>query len=445
METDIKKYISRTDLCSVSKYERLLNMLQSRLVAFEERDVRGSKAAEQYSEIHRQLQIFDNVYSNSKNLWLVEKAYKVIYNRFVHKFGLSSKGHLESLGYYKSKYVDNGSAFGLFVKGLEISGKKNRAREWNYRLKEELHQAHKNGWFIIFNTLTVRPEEYRKVFADGKCWKNYIQRFDRLIDGVHRYFAVQERGSRGRLHLHAVHVCEKLPKGCVDPNRGLIKPSKRELSPLKKLWPHGYSAPIAVRYGSNDAYSKRLWRWPCKEDGQPIDGNGIECVANYVTKYVTKTTELKDTKWKIKATQNLGLMMLIKKLKMLRKNHLKCLVVMSSQDCLKIRGKKVPVNLVRIQALKVLDGKMSIRNLKLSLKLEKMTRPGFRELKSLIQKLTTSKCQNSGVFLKMMEFFDRSCGLRSDQYYSILDEIRSLWYEKMPLKRQVTAASLVAA
>jgi len=102
-----------------------------------------------------------------------------------------------------------------------------RAAELKRRLAIELEQRNCEGWFIVFNTLTVSNYYLSKVFGnkDAKEFELYIRSLDRLFAKAaygsvraakdkeyHSYFAVVERGSEtGRLHIHCIHIFKSLP------------------------------------------------------------------------------------------------------------------------------------------------------------------------------------------------------------------------------------------
>ena len=185
------------------------------------------------------------------------------------------------------------------------------------RLTDECNIAHRQGWFIIFNTLTVSDEHMDQVFAVGsRAFTDYIRSFyrrvgvalgipkdvaDRSHSDFHRYFAVVEHGGKnGRLHVHILHFCKALPRGCQDPNGLLSLPKRTEIDNLKPLWSSfGWSTPIMVRYSADDAFSRLGWKWPLRKVKgvwSPLPAGDIGRVANYVGKYIAKQTEVK--KWK---------------------------------------------------------------------------------------------------------------------------------------------------
>src|SRR5690606_40129968 len=73
----------------------------------------------------------------------------------------------------------------------------------------------------------------------------------------YQYFCVPEYGTaNGRLHFHAVHFMRTLPTGSVDPNFGRRVRNRRQLNSLQNTWPYGYSMSIAVRYRSEERFSR---------------------------------------------------------------------------------------------------------------------------------------------------------------------------------------------
>lgn len=66
-----------------------------------------------------------------------------------------------------------------------------RIREISWRIEEEVSLRASEGWYIIFNTLTVRPGDYKKVFENGSyCWRDYVRCVERAV-GVSIYGSVR--------------------------------------------------------------------------------------------------------------------------------------------------------------------------------------------------------------------------------------------------------------
>lgn len=228
---------------------------------------------------------------------------------------------------------------------------KSHKAELSWRCNTAAQDALLRGWYLIFQTLTVRPEHINEVFGRGsKCFSRYVEKITRSVkaecfgsvragagENVHEYFAVVEHGSTtGHLHIHVLHMVKALPKNWqTDPNKGLRTPALRQLvmRPVEKkrrkddgkyevyhvghrewLWPYGYMTPIALRTGAGDVWSRKLgWRWPVDRDTlQPIPAVKPGRVVGYIAKYLTKAYEIPPEKapnkgkivekWKLKPT-----------------------------------------------------------------------------------------------------------------------------------------------
>lgn len=195
---------------------------------------------------------------------------------------------------------------------LGEKAKVQRCATYKWLLALEIAYRTKQNAYMIFNTLTVAPGEYYKVFnKDSTAFKEYIRKVDKLTEG-HTYFGVVEEGAEnGRLHIHVLHFMDKLPKGSEDPNTHVITPTRRELNTFKALWPYGFSSPIIVRYSPNDAYGRTGYRWPynTKEGKSQKIGSPLR-IASYMSKYIVKSyTSNKRSKllWRIRKTQKLGM------------------------------------------------------------------------------------------------------------------------------------------
>src|SRR6516165_3313245 len=132
------------------------------------------------------------------------------------------------------------------------------------RLMNAMRQAHADGWFIVFDTLTLADDRL-EAFYDNP-------------NALRQYFCVPEYGTaNGRLHFHAVHFMRTLPTGSVDPNFGRRVRNRRQLNSLQNTWPYGYSMPIAVRY-TQDAFSRSGWLWPVDAKGEPLKATSYMAV-----------------------------------------------------------------------------------------------------------------------------------------------------------------------
>ena len=128
---------------------------------------------------------------------------------------------------------------------------------------------------------------------ESNAWQKYIKRWEKLSKGDHTYFAVREAGERsGRLHIHSIHCIKHIPDSWKkDPNDANWIPTSREIPLAKKLWAYGWSAPIAVRFGLNDPWTKLNWRWPVEigpnETETPVEATQPQKLAYYLAKYLT--------------------------------------------------------------------------------------------------------------------------------------------------------------
>ena len=193
-------------------------------------------------------------------------------------------------------------------------GNNARHNERVARLTIECQEALDRGEFLLFNTLTVAPDCFHKVFDRGsREFTDYYRRIERACPGA-RHFAVTERGAKtGRLHIHVLHFLPTLPGEASDPNRGRRTPDKRCIDHFRSYWSNGHSAPIAVRLaGRNDAFSKLGWAWPVEKQGNkyvPVKSRPMAAVVGYMTKYMLKANchSMEAIQWRVKQTRSLGL------------------------------------------------------------------------------------------------------------------------------------------
>src|SRR6266496_1222275 len=109
---------------------------------------------------------------------------------------------------------------------LEASTMKSRRGFAIQRLMNAMRQAHADGWFIVFDTLTLADDRLEAFYDNPNALRDYFRDI-------------------GRLHFHAVHFMRTLPTGSVDPNFGRRVRNRRQLNSLQNTWPYGYSMPIA--------------------------------------------------------------------------------------------------------------------------------------------------------------------------------------------------------
>lgn len=250
-------------------------------------------------------------------------------NAHFRKYGKTKK---ELYAKLRLKDKKKKTKFSKFQKALAtnlLEGSRN-ARKCDIieRLKEEVLLASKKGWFMVFSTLTVSNENYETVFKrKSTAFKDFIRSTYRSIGtnmgltsrqadiakkDIHRYFAVVERGTLGgRLHIHCLHLCKQLPH-CARDNLNAHNRTTQNIEALNKFWKYEGSNKdtrrnhLAMRYSHNDAYGKAGWLWPMVKTTcgimQPMQTCSPMRIANYVSKYITKSyEELK--KWKLKNPQ----------------------------------------------------------------------------------------------------------------------------------------------
>ena len=231
----------------------------------------------------------------------------------------------------------------------------------------EMQQRNHEGWFIVFNTLTVNAQDYEKVFENGStCWIKYKQRLEYAIRGrkkqkgdelVLTTFATTQRGKKTRrLHIHAIHCMKNLPAGNKDPNTGALAPNKILLTCMIPFWPYGISYPVMVRLGAGDAFGQLNWRWPAeyvKDRWQPIPAKPPESLARYLTRDMTKKQESSSVMpWRTKTTRHLGTAFTSRLLAGMSNNQLTAVMNLPSSKEIKLMYLTLPINLLRNAAQK---------------------------------------------------------------------------------------------
>src|SRR5690606_36710902 len=96
-----------------------------------------------------------------------------------------------------------------------------------------MRQAHADGWFIVFDTLTLADDRLEAFYDNPNALRDYFRDIGRMVLAAearkandshadcYQYFSVPECGSaNGRLHFHAVHFMRTFPTGRGDPNSG---------------------------------------------------------------------------------------------------------------------------------------------------------------------------------------------------------------------------------
>lgn len=202
-----------------------------------------------------------------------------------------------------------------YLDQLQAATQVNRAYDYHCRILLRCLEANEQQHFIIMHTLTLAPHHYEEVLGPNttKHFRNYKNRFQRRFPGS-EYIAVMERGEkRDRIHFHYLWFCPNVPDECqADPNRGLTYATRgQDIPHMQSLWPFGEAHAQAMRYGAEDAWSRRAhWRWPdIKKDSDyaPSDKYSLMRIAGYMAKYFKiALTSKEKLKWRTKMTPNLG-------------------------------------------------------------------------------------------------------------------------------------------
>lgn len=326
-----------------------------------------------------------------------------------------------------------------------------RKSELKWRLKSELRQRVNEGWYVVFNTLTVRTECMDEVFAKGSdAWRKYVGKISYHVNNSvdndnnslcdnHSYFGVVERGDKtGRLHIHAVHCVRVLPEGCQDPNYGARVPYKRVIEEMRKFWTYGFSMPIAVRHGSGDAYAKIGWQWPVIDriKCERLQPNSPDALAEYVSKYVNKAYEENVERiWRTKMSRGFGNKVLERATsKMTTVQLRKGIMTRQSGLQMLVRGRSTPLTLMKKQATKewMKRWKKKSRNLWTLLRGLEPQKNILEQLENLKQtKSTKSKMQNCGT-LMMKNTIETATSKVGESAKEVYGEEASKWQVSGP-------------
>jgi len=269
-----------------------------------------------------------------------------------------------------------------FLKTVRVQCLQARKTDLKKRLEHEVSTRYTQGWFLIFNTLTVSPEYINDVFAlNSTCWTDYVRTVDRAValshypnwrqaildrkkgNNFHTYFAVVERGSKtGHLHIHVLHFCKYLPQGSFDPNRGLPIPKNLCLDSFRQFWKFGFSKPKMVRFGQSDAFGKIGWRWPVERIGNkwlPIPIRSPLGIVIYLSKYISSSLETNNKSggwytWRTRLSRNLGIYPIQNLCKILTEKKLIQILKNPTNKKLMMFGRTINQRILKTQAYKEL-------------------------------------------------------------------------------------------
>ena len=204
------------------------------------------------------------------------------------------------------------------ARALETMGGRQKVQRRDaavWRATEEARYNIHGPAFLVFDTLTLyETNDFEKRFTRG--WQTYRKRVQRNVHAVMgikrdeksdiRFLACVEEGERfGRPHMHVLWSLPDIPiEWYPDPNRYERIPRKREIEGMKRLWPHGISAPIALRVSPGDAWATKAgWTWPVGEDGNQLK-TSPGTIGGYLGKYLTKPRG--EFKWRTRMSHRLG-------------------------------------------------------------------------------------------------------------------------------------------
>lgn len=388
--------ITVTQARNASKEINLLYVIESRLKSLEfhmkalQKDILEINLR-QYFDDHEKLtslhsELFNLlsgsnhlVNKNSKKPLELENSYKKIRKTFYQSYPKTNEDHANTIfGIYFKRtakgYTDDQKR--LYELFMQMQVQKRRS-DYIKRIKFELYEAQKKGWFVVFNTLTFQSaRSIQEFYSDSR----YFQEFNEAIKkdvceavygtrkpprGVKthdyfRYIVVSEEGSENdRLHLHALQFFKKLPKGTIDPNRHRRVADYCQIDNLKKYWHHGFTHPIAIRTHGQDAWGREGWRWRVRKSKydpevyEPEPQTCVDQVAQYVGKYICKS--INETKgkrqWKIKISRMFGLAKIQTFMKNLSQQELEEIIKAPAQT-LKINKTSLSKSLIKYLASK---------------------------------------------------------------------------------------------
>src|SRR5205807_810390 len=142
---------------------------------------------------------------------------------------------------------------------LEASTMKSRRGFAIQRLMNAMRQAHADGWFIVFDTLTLADDRLEAFYDNPNALRDYFRDIGRMVLAAegrkandshadcYQYFCVPEYGTpNGRLHFHAVHFMRTLPTCTAHPNCARRSPSRRQSTTRQATSPYADSLPLAT-------------------------------------------------------------------------------------------------------------------------------------------------------------------------------------------------------
>src|SRR5688572_30925230 len=121
------------------------------------------------------------------------------------------------------------------------------------RLMNAMRQAHADGWFIVFDTLTLADDRLEAFYDNPNALRDYFRDIGRMVlagEGrkandshadCYQYFCVPEYGTADcRLYFDAVWFMGRFPTGGVYSIFGCLLRDRGLFNRLKDGWPFCY-------------------------------------------------------------------------------------------------------------------------------------------------------------------------------------------------------------
>ena len=205
------------------------------------------------------------------------------------------------------------------------------ATNFQFRTSVECLEANRDGWHVVFDTLTYDPSRFNDVSFRLEIVR-WIKKLRYLVgmrvfgtkaaarrnktSDYFRYCLVFEQHKSGRLHAHCIYFMRDLPVGTsyADPNeKNRSRPNRLQPVGFPRP-PFGFSNPIAVRFDGRDVWARLGWSWPLDKTGVPRAPSSPVALARYLTKYISKERGVS----RCRMSQNFGILSLTKRLKTLQ-------------------------------------------------------------------------------------------------------------------------------
>lgn len=274
-----------------------------------------------------------------------------------------------------------------FLLGLRAIAQKTAKQRVMFQIRAEVCKAEADGWYTIFDSLTLKPGNYSAARNDAMVRK-YLRDLRRSVgatlgytareadaerEDLVRYVCVPEVSKDGREHTHILMWLRALPRDASDPNRGRKVPYRRELTCMKRFWEGGWSSPKIVRTHAHDAWGKAGYVWHV----QPVDNaysgplhfyrgpwmrakpTPSHKVGNYLTKYLTKHYgEAKRWNRRISTNRTCGRTLLREALEALPLDRL--LVLMENPAQANLYRRRVPKRMLMQETLRQIRKRLAV-------------------------------------------------------------------------------------